>query len=362
MKRILIIDDEAPLRDTLALVLQTAGYETLTAESGEAGLALARAHLPDLTFCDVNMPVMDGKAVVRAFRHDPDLATRQIVIITGNATQTTQRTAMNIGADDYLTKPFTAEAVLKCAETRLERAELHRRMEQKVLHDLRTSLHSTLPHEFFTPLVGIIGMSELLMEEAGELSPAEITELAGNIHLSGERLHRTLRNYLRILELDQSPRAPAAAPLSVTQTDAILNKVAHAIATRHKRTSDLSLQVGAGQPRVDADTLEILIEEVVDNAFGYSRPGTPVRVEFCADSHSLVLRIHDQGRGLSEEQIEKIGAFRQFDRKRYEQQGLGLGLALVTRLLQQCGGRFSLQSHPGEGTTATLTLPAGAGT
>jgi two-component system sensor kinase len=78
MKRILIIDDEEPIRSTVGLILQAAGYNTLEADSGETGLALAREHLPDLTFCDVNMPKMDGQAVVRAFRTDPDLSTRQM--------------------------------------------------------------------------------------------------------------------------------------------------------------------------------------------------------------------------------------------------------------------------------------------
>lgn len=361
MKRVLIIDDEEPIRSTMAMILQAAGYETLEADGGAAGLALAREHLPDLTFCDINMPNMDGRAVVEAFRKDPDLVTRQIVIITGNPGQTSQRTAMNLGADDYLTKPFSAADVLQCAETRLKRADIHWRVENQALQDLRGSLHTTLPHEFFTPLVGIIGMSELLMEEAGELTREEIVELAGNINRSGDRLHRTLRNYLRILDLDQLPAAKAApaTPLSPVQTQSTVTQLARSVASRHKREGDLDLALAAATPLISSDALGMVVEELADNAFGFSRQGTPVRIEVAAGPDAVTLRFVDQGRGMTSDQIQKIGAFQQFDRKRYEQQGLGLGLTLVTRLLQQAGGKLTLTSKPGEGTTATVTLPAG---
>lgn len=362
MKRILVIDDEEAIRSTLGMILQAGGYETLEADGGESGLALAREHLPDLTFCDVNMPKMDGQAVVRAFRADPDLATRQIVIITGNPSHTTQRTAMDLGADDYLTKPFTADEVLHCAETRLKRADIHWRVENQALQDLRSSLHSTLPHEFFTPLVGIVGMSELLIEEAGKISREEIVDLAKNIHRSGERLHRTLRNYLRILELDQLPVATAvpASPLAAGQVESALHRITRAVALRHSREGDLVASLQPSRPVITPDAFELIIEELTDNAFGFSRQGTPVKVELVTAGSSAVFRVTDLGRGLTQEQIERIGAFRQFDRKRHEQQGLGLGLTLVSRLLEQAGGNLTLTSKPGEGTTATVTLPAGS--
>lgn len=362
MKRILIIDDEEPIRSTLGMILQAGGYETLEADSGESGLALAREHLPDLTFCDVNMPKMDGRAVVRAYRADPDLTTRQIVIITGNPSHTTQRTAMNLGADDYLTKPFTADQVLQCAKTRLKRADIHWRVENQALQDLRGSLHTTLPHEFFTPLVGIVGMSELLIEEAGEISREEVVELAQNIHRSGERLHRTLRNYLRILELDQAPAATVTpvVPLPPAQAESALNRAAQMVAARHKRTGDLQLNLQPCSPVIALDAFELIVEELADNAFGFSRQGTPVKVDLFPENQKVILRVVDQGRGLTPDQIEKIGAFQQFERKRYEQQGLGLGLTLVNRLLDQTGGKLSLASKPGEGTTATVALPAGS--
>jgi signal transduction histidine kinase len=361
MKRILIIDDEAAMRQTIGMIVESAGHEVLQADSGEKGLLLAREHLPDLTLCDVNMPGMDGTAVLQAFRADPDLAGRAFVMMTGNPGQTPQRVGMNLGADDYLAKPFKIDELLQCIETRLKRAELHWRVEGKTLQELRASLHTVLPHEFFTPLAGIIGLSEILKEEAGELTTEMIVNYASDIESSGQRLHRTLRNYLKILDLDQSDSgaAPArrASALIASEAMSLVQTTARAIAAKHGRAADLDLRLQPSAPCIDRDALAVLAEELVENACSFSRQGTPVVVEFLTETGGTVLRVADKGRGMTTEQINRIGAFKQFDRKRYEQQGLGLGLSLVGRLLQRAGGKLVLQSTMGEGTTAAVSLP-----
>jgi two-component system sensor histidine kinase/response regulator len=361
MKRILIIDDEEPMRMTMKMILESSGYETLQADSGRQGLLQAREHLPDLTLCDVNMPEMDGTAVLKAFRADPDLATRSFVMMTGNPMQTPQRVGMNLGADDYLAKPFKIDELLQCVETRLKRAEVHWRVEGKTLQELRTTLNSVLPHEFFTPLVGIIGLSEVLKEEAGTLSRESIIEYATNIERSGQRLHRTLRNYLKILDLDQteSESRPArrSGPLAAVDAQTLVGSTARAVADKHGRAADLVPRLQPCALSLDRDTLAVLVEELVENACSFSRQGTPVTVEFFTEKGAAILRISDRGRGMTNEQVSRVGAFTQFDRKRYEQQGLGLGLSLVGRLLQRVGGSLALRSIMGDGTTATVSLP-----
>lgn len=362
MQRILIIDDEESIRTMMAMILQSSGYETLEAETGDRGLALAREQLPDLTVCDVNMPNMDGKSLLQAFRADPDLANRPVVIMTGDSSRTPLRTAMNLGADDYLAKPFTAVELLECVKTRLKRAEVNSRVEGKVIQDLRSSIHSALPHEFFTPLAGIIGISEILVDEAETISRDELRELAADIRRSGERLHRTLRNYLMIFEFDSGTglfSSPGTGHVvSAEDTRIVLENQARAAANRHQREQDLQLELQPCSLSIEPVALAVLIEELVDNACSFSRKGTPVLVRFDSDGPEAVLRVTDRGRGMKPEQTDRIGAFVQFDRQRYEQQGLGLGLSLVRRLLQRSKGTFSLQSEPGKGTQAAVRLPA----
>jgi len=93
------------------------------------------------------------------------------------------------------------------------------------------------------------------------------------------------------------------------------------------------------------------------NAFKFSEPGTPVTLTGIAQPPVYLITIRDQGRGMTASQIRRIGANIQFERRTYEQQGVGLGLAMAYQIVQIYGGSLILESNPGEGTTARLELP-----
>src|SRR5207249_7291176 len=101
-----------------------------------------------------------------------------------------------------------------------------------------------------------------------------------------------------------------------------------------------------------------IVDELVQNAFKFSQPGSPVRVVLEPAPPGSALSIIDRGRGFSQDQVTKIGAYMQFDRKFHEQQGLGLGLAIASRLSELHGGTLSIQSDEQRGTTnVTVKLP-----
>ncbi len=351
MKTLLVIDDNEAVRSTYGLALELAGYRVVLAADGNEGVELARRHRPDLILCDIDMPGMDGRGVLRTLRADADLGATQIVLMTGNTRTVDTRAAMALGADDFLTKPFEIAQLLGCVEARLQRAQIHWRVADQALTDLRAGLRTSLPHELFTPLAGILGLTAALREDLPRLAPAEITELLAGIEQSGWRLHRTLKNYLAVLDLEAG--APAGPPPVLAGDDpaaAVANGAA-AAARRHQRAADLSVEAAGCTIAVPADDLATMAEELVDNACSFSRQGTPITVRLEASGR---LQVTDRGRGMTPEQVRRIGAFRQFDRKKHEQQGLGLGLVLVQKLSARCGAEFSLASEPGAGTTATV--------
>lgn len=100
-----------------------------------------------------------------------------------------------------------------------------------------------------------------------------------------------------------------------------------------------------------------VVNELVDNAFKFSEALTPVRVTLAESFNGVELSVHDQGRGFSAEQIKRVGAYMQFDRKMQEQQGLGLGLVISKRLAELHGGSLSIEGSEGSGTTVTVKLP-----
>src|SRR5476649_2994259 len=162
MKTILLVDDDQQLRTMFGMALRINGYHVIEADSGVAGLEMARKHLPDLILSDINMPGGDGSTLLRDIRRDPELRSKQVVLMTGRPDLVTPRKGMEEGADDFLVKPVGLKALLSCVEARFSRASISWRVEDEMLAKLRSLVPANLPHEFFTPLAGIIGLMEIL--------------------------------------------------------------------------------------------------------------------------------------------------------------------------------------------------------
>jgi DNA-binding NarL/FixJ family response regulator len=131
MKRILVIEDESEMRRNLATVLRLEKYQPITAENGRKGVELAKKENPDLILCDVMMPELDGFGVLQALREDPRLALIPFIFLTAKGEKDDLRSGMNLGADDYLTKPVAKGELLSAIEARLLRSEQQSKREFK---------------------------------------------------------------------------------------------------------------------------------------------------------------------------------------------------------------------------------------
>lgn len=302
------------------------------------------------------MPGGDGSTLLHEIRRDPALKAKQVVLMTGRPDLISPRRGMEDGADDFLEKPVGVKLLLSCLDARFKRASINWRVEDDMLAKLGSSLPPNLPHEFFTPLAGIIGLMDLLMTPGQELADEEVQDIHRDVYQSALRLHRTLRNYLLLLELNSTPPKPGPALQPADLESSIQAGIGEAL-RQNPRNDDITVAIKPFPVAIKGEDLSRVVEELVDNACKFSRQGTPVCVEAHADGRLVVT---DEGRGMTPEQIGRIGAFNQFDRKKNEQQGLGLGLALVQKLVSPGGGTLSLQSEAGKGTRATITFPVGA--
>jgi signal transduction histidine kinase len=355
MKTILLLDDDQMIRSTFSMALRHHGYSVLEAASGEEGIRLAIEHLPDLIISDVSMPGAGGQAVLESIRQHPELSGKQVVLMTGQTHLLNPRLGMDLGADDFLVKPVSLSELLQCVEARLKRASTHWKVEDRMLSQLRSTLCSTLPHELFTPLGGIIGLTEVLQANLHNSSVEEMQELLKDIHSSGLLLHRTLRNYLMILDADRPQEGPPAAPETLSKEAATRALVGGIQAAVHRNLRDADVKIHLEECSILAmpGDVSVMVEEIVDNAAKFSANGSPVDVHFNTDG---LLTVTDAGRGMTAEEITRVGTFRQFDRKKFEQQGLGLGLALVQKLAIKSGATLSISSKPESGTTVQIVF------
>lgn len=121
MKTILVIEDEPEMLRNMITILSLEGFETLAAANGRLGVESARRERPDLIICDVMMPELDGHGVLAALRAHPDTLAIPFIFLTARGEKTDVRAGMNLGADDYLTKPVDADDLLAAVRTRLAR-------------------------------------------------------------------------------------------------------------------------------------------------------------------------------------------------------------------------------------------------
>ena len=124
MKKILIIEDHPDVRENTSEILTLANFEVITAENGKIGIDLAQREKPNLIICDIMMPELDGYGVLHILNKNPDLADIPFIFLTAKTEKTDIRKGMELGADDYLTKPFDDTELLRAIETRLRKHEM----------------------------------------------------------------------------------------------------------------------------------------------------------------------------------------------------------------------------------------------
>lgn len=127
MKKILLIEDDQIMRENTAEILELARYEVKTASNGKIGCTLAKDLKPDLIICDIMMPELDGYGVLHVLSKDPKTATIPFIFLTAKAEKSELRRGMELGADDYLTKPFEETELLNAVESRLKKADILRK-------------------------------------------------------------------------------------------------------------------------------------------------------------------------------------------------------------------------------------------
>ncbi|MEX0268192.1 response regulator [Leptolyngbyaceae cyanobacterium UHCC 1019] len=365
MTTILVIDDDVSVREVLKDLLEIEGFQAIVANNGAAGVMLAEQQVPDAILCDIQMPEMDGYQVLHTLQQNLTTATIPFIFLTANASKESVRQGMTQGADDYLVKPCTTEELLAAIASRLAKHTAFQSQSAKQLNNLRSSISLSLPHEFRTPLTAILTSADLLCGIADEATPAEILEIAQTIQSGTKKLYRLVQNFLLYAKLELLLRDDTrshALPLGEThEPSSLITEIAKRLAQQRDRIADLQIDLDNAMLACPHFEVEKVITELIDNALKFSEPGTPIHVSSHHNQTAYHVDIINQGRGMTRAQIANIGAYIQFERQYYEQQGVGLGLAIAHRLLTLYNGQLIIESIPNQSTCATAVFPLGQG-
>lgn len=342
---ILVVEDDAAVRQTVADVLDLNGFGCLLAGDGVEGLELARRERPAVIVTDIEMPRLNGFELLRQIRSDEVLRTTPVIVITAKADRLASRRGMDLGADDYITKPFTEEELIHSIQARLEKKELLDELDafgHTVAHDLKSPL---------AVLLGRLGLLELMVDTADR--PTLQANL-GEASRAAERLNRIIDELLLLagVRRDHVTREPL-------DMRAIVAEAATRIAELLKQ-SGATLTVAETLPMATGygPWVTHVWANYLTNAAKYGGPAARITVggEPRPDGRAVRFWVADQGPGLDAAAQARL--FVPFTRiSSIRAKGHGLGLSIVRRIVEKLGGEVGVESTPGQGARFWFELP-----
>ncbi len=354
--QILVVDDNAELRRYIAGLLAP-HYDVVTASDGREALGIIRAGAPDLVLSDVMMPSGTGVELVREMRADPSTVAVPVILLSARAGEGSTLEGLEAGADDYLTKPFTAHELLARVRSHVHLAQARR----KLVSDLETanrdldSFSYSVAHDLRGPLRSIEGFSALLLEENAAGLDDEGRRRLEIVRGAAQRMSRLIDDLLRLAHMSRGEMHRVAFDLScVVRTVALPLQQAG-----RERSVELVVEPGV-QVEADPHLLQIVLENLLGNAWKFTAKRADAHVEFgsmeMAGQRCYFVR--DNGAGFDMRYASKLFGVFQRLHPDSEFQGTGIGLATVKRIVARHGGRVWAVGEPGGGATFYFTLEA----
>ncbi|MEZ4832337.1 MAG: response regulator [Caldilineaceae bacterium] len=368
MPKILIIEDEQTIRNEVLDWLQFEGFDVTGAENGRQGLSEARKDPPDLIVCDITMPELSGHDVLLEVRADPHLNRTPFIFLTASADRASVRRGMNMGADDYITKPFTHTELLTAIESQLGKQTQQAQQIQEQIETLNIALEGAreqsmlksrlvamFSHDFRNPLSSILSYSGLLRSYEDRLTPERkrqyLDRIDGAVHL----LVQMIDEMLTVAEMESGHLDCADAGGSASGDGLVAGRV------QPHRSGSIRIvfenRLDSSFLKLDVRILRQVITNLVSNALKYSPAGSQVCIELAKDDSNLRIVVEDHGMGIPEESMKLL--FDPFHRAANTQgmPGTGLGLSIVQTCVQRHEGQIDIASVLDQGTVATVRLP-----
>jgi two-component system, sensor histidine kinase and response regulator len=359
---VLVVEDDASMLDIISFILEDAGYRVLQARNGDSALSVLQMIRPDMIVSDVMMPEMDGLTFCERVR--ADLSHIPFIFLTARVEKNNVRQGMKLGADDYLTKPFEPEDLLSAVQIRLARAAEARSQFEQIAADVRKQGVRALSHELRTPLSLVFGYTELLKATGPQMDEDDMQTILHGLYSGTRRMKNLVEDFLLYSRLESGLFAEEIDQMSfqTVQPDQVVRReVERFQGAASDQDVTLTLRLGASGETLaiyEASLAEI-VRRLVDNAIKFSKKGGgQALVSTHVDGGSWVLQVADDGIGIRRDALPHIfEAFRQVDRDKREQQGAGLGLAIVRGLVEAFGGRITVESLLGRGCRFNVYLP-----
>ena len=359
---VVIVDDMPKNLQLLSSVLRNSGYRVSPASSGEQVLERLQNIKADLVLLDLKMPDMDGLEVCRRLKENPITAEIPVIFLTASGELDHLLSAFELGALDYIMKPFYAPELLARVKTQLElkysREELIKANERLIeLNNEKNEFMGIASHDLKSPLTSLLGIAQLI-QSSPDMSHSDILKWVGKIEHQSQRMVSTIKNLLDANRLDRGEVCMNLGRVDIAfmGNEVVAQHQAEALA-KEQSLSFLS-ESDKIYIKSDQNLMFQVLENLISNAIKYSEIGGNIFVRVYEERGKAILSVTDEGPGLSEHDQAQL--FKRFARLTPEPTGgehsSGLGLSIVKRLVEDMGGEVWCRSKLGEGSTFGVTF------
>jgi signal transduction histidine kinase len=344
---ILIVEDEEDVAEMIRYNLEKESYRTVVAYSGAEALKAAEAHAPDLVLLDILLPDLSGWEVCRILRDSTENHSIPIVMLTALSSEEARIKGLTLGADDFVTKPFSIKELLLRIRNMIDRQHALRRVLKKEKEkDLSLKY---LVHELKNSVTVIGGFSALAIRKK---DPENYLERIAAVAKHADNL---LNDASLLSRLETSE---GSLPMDSMDIGALIEEVADSYGDLAKqRQIEISL-TNQTSPKVlgNATAIRQVLINLISNALKFSRAGGTVWISVTEDAQGAHLKVKDQGCGIAPKDLPRI--FDRFYRAAGSEhiKGAGLGLYIAKLLVEAMAGKLSVESTLGAGSTFTASL------
>ena len=353
---VLIVDDAAKNLQVLGTILKEEPVDIAAAMSGKQALAVIEKTRPDLILLDVMMPELDGFATIRQLKSDPETAEIPVIFLTARTETDDIVEGLQLGAVDYITKPFNGTELLTRVRNHLELKQSRDAL--KEANAAKDKFFSIISHDLRTPFAVMIGFTEYLIDNHNRIEKERALELYQDILSISKRSHQLFENLLQWAR-SQAGRIEFE-PVSLN-----IREIVHEVVSLMKnraREKGIRLTADVADNLIvfaDRNMLSTILRNLTSNAIKFTFAGGCVEIATRRENGGYRVCIIDDGVGIPKPVQKKL--FRIDEHLTTQgtdhEEGAGLGLILVKEFVERHGGKITVESEEGKGAKFILDFP-----